>query len=88
MILGIVMKGFNAVYEKNKVDFFLEFLPQIILMVCLFGYMDFLIFVKWCTDWTGRVHKAPSVITTMIEMALNGGDIAPGFDPLLGTPGA
>jgi hypothetical protein len=53
-------------------------------MLVLFGYMDLLIIVKWCTDYSGREHEAPSVITTMIEMALNGGSPSPGFTPILG----
>lgn len=56
MSLGITMKAFNAAYFKNKLDFFFEFVPQIILMFVLFGYMDLLIITKWCTDWTGREH--------------------------------
>jgi V-type H+-transporting ATPase subunit a len=76
MSLGICMKAFNATYFKNKLDFFFEFVPQIILMMVLFGYMDLLIIAKWCTDWSGREHEAPSVISSMIEMALNGGATA------------
>jgi V-type H+-transporting ATPase subunit a len=53
-------------------------------MMVLFGYMDLLIIVKWCTDWSGREHEAPSVISSMIEMALNGGATAKGFTPILG----
>jgi hypothetical protein len=53
-------------------------------MICLFGYMDLLIIAKWCTDWKGREHEAPSVISSMIEMALNGGASAPGMSPVLG----
>ena len=55
-------------------------------MFTLFVYMDFLIFVKWSTNFKNVEYTAPSIITTMIEMALNGGEIAPGFVPLLGTP--
>ena len=47
--------------------------------------MDFLIIAKWCTDWTGREHESPSVITSMIEMALNGGASSPGYVPILGS---
>lgn len=54
-------------------------------MLCLFGYMDLLIIAKWCTDFSGREHEAPSVIASMIDMALNGGAIAPGFAPLIGS---
>lgn len=78
MSLGICMKALNASYFKNKLDFFFEFVPQIILMIVLFGYMDLLIICKWMTDFKGKEHMAPSVITTMIDMALSGGSIAPG----------
>lgn len=87
MCLGISMKAFNAAYRKNKLDFFLEFLPQFILMVCLFGYMDLLIICKWCTDFTHREYEAPAVITTMIDMALNGGAIAPGTHAVIISDG-
>jgi V-type H+-transporting ATPase subunit a len=85
MCLGIFMKAFNATYFKNKIDFIFEFVPQIILMLALFGYMDLLIIVKWCTNFSGREHEAPSIITSMIEMSLNGGVIAPGFASLIGS---
>lgn len=78
MSLGICMKAMNAVYFRNKLDFFFEFVPQIILMMVLFGYMDLLIICKWLTDFSGKESMAPSVITTMIDMALSGGAIAPG----------
>ncbi len=47
MSLGIIMKGFNALYFKNRLDFFFEFIPQIVLLLALFGWMDTLIIGKW-----------------------------------------
>lgn len=47
MCFGIMLKGSNALYFKNYVDFFCEFIPMIIFMVSTFGYMCMLIFVKW-----------------------------------------
>jgi V-type H+-transporting ATPase subunit a len=78
MSLGVCMKASNALYRKNKMDFFLEFIPQIILLFVLFGYMDLMIICKWCTDFTNRENQAPSVISMMIGMALNGGVIENG----------
>jgi V-type H+-transporting ATPase subunit a len=75
MSLGILMKAFNAIYFKRKVDFFHEFVPQIVLLCVLFGYMDVLIIMKWTTDYEGRSHQAPSIISFMINMFLNGGAI-------------
>ena len=47
MSLGIVMKGLNARSRGNKLDFYFEFLPQLVMLVCMFGYMDLLIVIKW-----------------------------------------
>lgn len=51
MSLGIFMKAFNALYFRRYIDFIFEFLPQIILLWALFGWMDLLIIVKWLTPW-------------------------------------
>lgn len=87
MALGVVMKAFNAYYFKNNLDMFSEFLPQIILLLALFGYMDLMIIVKWLTDYSGREHEAASVISTMIAMFLNGGEIEEGTHAIIGSNG-
>lgn len=46
--------------------------------------MDWLIYAKWLTDFTGRENQAPSIITIMINMALNGGAYEPGTIPVIG----
>ena len=51
MTLGIILKGFNALHFKNKLDFYLEFLPQLIFMLVTFGYMDFMIYYKWTVNY-------------------------------------
>ena len=51
MMLGIVLKGFNAKYFNSLLDFVFEFLPQIIFMSVTFVYMDFMIFYKWTIDF-------------------------------------
>jgi len=52
MSLGICMKAVNAITFKSKTDFFFEFIPQIVLLSVLFGYMNILIIIKWLTDFT------------------------------------
>ena len=51
MTFGIIVKAFNALYFKKKLDFYFEFIPQVTFMVILFGYMDFLIIFKWLKPW-------------------------------------
>lgn len=67
MTFGILLKGVNAIHFESPLDFFCEFIPQTVFLTCTFGYMDFLIILKWLTVYEG---EAPSIITTMIGMVL------------------
>ncbi len=51
MSSGILLKAVNAIQFQQPLDFLFEFVPQIVFMCVTFVYMDFLIFVKWLTDW-------------------------------------
>jgi V-type H+-transporting ATPase subunit a len=51
MTLGVFIKASNTIRFRKLLDFFFEFIPQLIFMVCLFGYMDFLIVFKWLQPW-------------------------------------
>lgn len=84
MSMGIIMKGFNAAYFKKPLDFLFEFIPQIVLILALFGWMDLLIIAKWVepkdvyknynlsteTEKFNEVNLSPPIITTMIDMFL------------------
>jgi V-type H+-transporting ATPase subunit a len=70
MVFGIVLKGMNILYFRSTIDFVFEFIPQLIFMNILFGYMIICIFIKWSTDWTGAVNKAPSIITMLLSIFL------------------
>ena len=71
MTLGVFVKASNTLFYKRYIEFFFEFVPQLLFMVLLFGYMDFLIVYKWTIDWNAvGTANAPSIITTMINMPL------------------
>ena len=67
MILGICLKGLNSLHFKNYVDFFFEFLPQLIFMMATFGYMSLAIIMKWLIDWKDG-SNAPSIIAIFINI--------------------
>jgi V-type H+-transporting ATPase subunit a len=74
MSMGIIMKGLNAIHFRSKVDFFFEFVPQIVLLLVLFGFMDMMIIIKWLVNWDLKVGaKPPAIITNMITMSLSFG---------------
>ncbi|XP_027339869.1 V-type proton ATPase subunit a1 isoform X3 [Abrus precatorius] len=49
MNLGIILSYFNARFFGNSLDMRYQFVPQMIFLNCLFGYLSLLIVVKWCT---------------------------------------
>jgi len=62
MFCGTCLKGCNAIYFKQKLDFFYEFVPMVVFAASLFLYMVFLIFYKWSTDWNSRMLSATCMI--------------------------
>ena len=75
MSLGIVQKGLNSRYFKRSNETFHEFTPQLVMMLALFGYMDLMIISKWLTNYKGVEHNAPSIITMMVGLFLEGGKV-------------
>lgn len=75
MLIGVFLKGLNAINNVSFVDFFFEFIPQVIFMCCTFGYMVFMIFMKWMTDYSKDTSKAPSILTYMLDLGLSGGGV-------------
>lgn len=75
MIFGIILKGLNCVYFSDTLGLIFEFIPQILFMSLLFGYMNVMIFIKWATDWTGNEGKAPSLITQLMNIFLKFGSV-------------
>ncbi|ONH91014.1 hypothetical protein PRUPE_8G088600 [Prunus persica] len=50
MNLGIILSFFNARFFRSGVNVWFQFVPQIIFLNSLFGYLSVLIVMKW---WTG-----------------------------------
>ncbi|KAK1427281.1 hypothetical protein QVD17_15964 [Tagetes erecta] len=49
MNLGILLSYFNAKFFQNDINIWYQFIPQMIFLNSLFGYLSLLIIVKWCT---------------------------------------
>merc|ERR1719453_2265103 len=75
MIVGLLLRFSNAVYEGNMVDFFCECCPMMISMVCFFGFMDYMILYKWVTP----MSDPPSIINSLIAMGMWQQDPSPMF---------
>lgn len=49
MNLGIILSYYNAKFFRNDLNILYQFIPQMIFLNSLFGYLSLLIIVKWCT---------------------------------------
>ena len=47
MTLGIIMSLFNHLHFRDRLSLFFEFIPQMIFLWSLFGYLSILIIFKW-----------------------------------------
>ncbi|UYV80401.1 ATP6V0A1 [Cordylochernes scorpioides] len=81
MIFGVVLSAFNHIHFKETYDILCEFIPQMIFLVGLFGYLVVLIVVKWFVYTSEQAHIAPSLLISFINMFMfnaEGPEIFPG----------
>ncbi|KAH8965156.1 hypothetical protein BDL97_04G103800 [Sphagnum fallax] len=48
MNLGVILSWWNAKFFHNKLDIWYQFVPQLLFLNALFGYLSILILIKWC----------------------------------------
>ncbi|NXG41437.1 VPP3 ATPase, partial [Psilopogon haemacephalus] len=77
VVLGIVHMGFGVILGIfNHLHFHqwhrlvLEFLPEMVFLLALFGYLVFLIFFKWIKFTAANSLVAPSILIHFIDMFL------------------
>ncbi|KAF9934752.1 H(+)-transporting V0 sector ATPase subunit a [Mortierella antarctica] len=82
MSFGICMVYYNAKFFRKPIDIYGGFIPQMLFMQCLFGYLVLMITYKWTVDWfetdaAGHIirNSPPSLLNTMIYMFLSPGSV-------------
>jgi len=62
MSMGIVHKGANTLYKKDYLGFVFEVVGGLVILIFLFGWMDFLIYGKWFFDFVQYDSRVTTVI--------------------------
>lgn len=71
MSFAICLQVPNFRHFDKKFSIWAEFLPQILFMECIFGYLVICIIYKWSVDWAAAGREAPSLLNMLIYMFLS-----------------
>ncbi|XP_014373589.2 V-type proton ATPase 116 kDa subunit a [Alligator sinensis] len=70
MTFGVVLGVFNHLHFRKKYNIYLVFLPELLFMLCIFGYLVFMIVFKWLAYSAETATTAPSILIEFINMFL------------------
>ncbi|KAG6931828.1 ATPase H+ transporting V0 subunit a4, partial [Chelydra serpentina] len=70
MVFGVTLSLFNHIYFKKTINIVVQFIPEMIFILCLFGYLVFMVIFKWCRFDVHVSQKAPSILIHFINMFL------------------
>merc|ERR1719282_2206125 len=77
-MFGLLISFWNSKFFGKAINITMEFVPQMLFLSCMFGYMALLMFHKWTAytaggfsgDATTTERCAPSILITFINMVL------------------
>uniref|UniRef100_A0A672JPE6 V-type proton ATPase subunit a n=1 Tax=Salarias fasciatus TaxID=181472 RepID=A0A672JPE6_SALFA len=74
MSFGVILSTYNHIHFRKKHNLYLVFLPELLFLLCLFGYLVFMIFYKWLFFSAKTSTQAPSILIHFINMFLMQGE--------------
>ncbi|KAG1868845.1 V-type ATPase, V0 complex, 116kDa subunit family [Suillus tomentosus] len=82
IVLGVIHMTFalclqlpNHIKFKRPLDIYANFIPQMIFLQSIFGYLVVCILYKWSIDWSTRDTEPPSLLNMLIAMLLSPGKV-------------
>jgi V-type H+-transporting ATPase subunit a len=78
MSFAICLQVPNHIHFKKPLNIYAEFIPQILFMWSIFGYLVVCIIYKWSIDWSQSSSAPPGLLNMLIYMFLSPGTIEPG----------
>ncbi|XP_074530223.1 T cell immune regulator 1, ATPase H+ transporting V0 subunit a3b [Halichoeres trimaculatus] len=70
MTFGVCLSFFNYWHFKQMDSIFFVLIPELFFMICLFGYLVFMVVFKWIVYTPAQSKIAPSILIHFIDMFL------------------
>ncbi|SCV69120.1 BQ2448_2140 [Microbotryum intermedium] len=77
MSFAICLQVLNHLHFKKPELIWAEFLPQILFMQSIFGYLVVCIVYKWSVNWEGAGRNPPNLLNMLIKLFLSPGSVDP-----------
>ena len=77
MTFALCLQIPNHIHFKRPIDIWGFFVPQMIFLQSIFGYLVVCILYKWSIDWTKSRTNPPSLLNMLIQMFLSPGTVDP-----------
>ncbi|CAL1703326.1 unnamed protein product [Somion occarium] len=93
IVLGVIHMTFalclqipNHIRFKRFSDLYSNFIPQMLFLQSIFGYLVLCILYKWSVDWEHSPTGPPSLLNMLIDMFLKPGTVDPNTQLYRGQP--
>ncbi|XP_048779832.1 V-type proton ATPase 116 kDa subunit a 1-like isoform X2 [Ostrea edulis] len=70
MFLGVALSIVNHRFFNRKINIYCDFIPQVIFLSAIFGYLIIEIIIKWIVFSFRNVGEAPNLLIGLIQMFL------------------
>src|SRR5271154_1147741 len=71
MTFSLCLSLVNYRHYGSKLDIYANFIPSMIFLLSIFGYLVICILYKWSVDWFSRGEAPPSLLNMLIYMFLS-----------------
>lgn len=77
MTFALCLQLPNHIKFKRPLEIYANFIPQMIFLQSIFGYLVVCILYKWSVDWSQSATSPPSLLNMLISMFLSPGTLGP-----------
>jgi V-type H+-transporting ATPase subunit a len=71
MTFSLCLSLVNYIHYGSRLDIYANFVPSIIFLLSIFGYLVVCVIYKWSVDWYARGEAPPSLLNMLIYMFLS-----------------